>query len=269
MPNFVPVVYSNGAAVLRSDGKTQRVACPPLAQWLQAYDALQVFRGRGHVTYYQTQGTGVAASGPTHDCGSADDTEYTCDAAIMDAREMGAVQWHRIPGRDGWPSSGANHNHRVLPCGYNSCNQYQIDAYLAGYNGLGGGGRAARDRLPRPSVIRTWQQGIAWAQAQMGAGPMTQTTQEDDMTPDQDARLARIEQTLAALAHQQQTVKRLTVVDPTTKKPVGIALVAGGKVMPAPDQQTIDALAWAQSCADGGQIGTNQLGWITNMQKGV
>ena len=185
MPNFVPVVYSNGGPVLASNGG-QRVACAHLAQWLKVYDALQVARGRGHVTYYQTVG-GADASAGTHLCGSAWDMAYTSDAAIMDAREMGAADWHRRPGYNGWPSSGANHVHGLILCGDNSCNGYQYTAWLSGHNGLGMNGVGAGDMLPRPSTIRTWQQGIAWAQAQMGVGPMTQTTnspepqQEDSM----------------------------------------------------------------------------------------
>ena len=184
MPNFVPVVYSTGTAVMRSDGKTQRVACPPLAQWLTVYDGLHVARGRGHVVYYQTMG-GADASAGTHNCGSAWDMKYTGDAAIMDAREMGAADWHRIPGYNGWPYTGANHNHGLIRCGDNNCNGYQYTAWLSGHNGLGLNGVGAGDPLPRPSVIRTWQQGIAWAQAQIVqlSIPMTiASTQEDDMS---------------------------------------------------------------------------------------
>ena len=176
---LVPVVYSTGGPVLASSG-AQRVACTHLAQWLTVYDALQVARGRGHVVYYQTQGTGVAASGGTHDCGSAWDMEYTGTAPIMDAREMGAADWPRLHS-NGWV--GGEHVHGVIRCGDNSCNGYQYTAWLSGHNGLGLNGVGAGDPLPKPSVIRTWEDGIAWAQAQMGVGPMTQktTTQEDSM----------------------------------------------------------------------------------------
>lgn len=170
----VPVVYSGGAPVLASSG-AQRVACPHLASWLVAFDALQVARGRGHVTYFQTVG-GADASAGTHLCGSAWDMAYTSDAAIADAREMGAAIWHRRPGFNGWPSSGADHVHGVIGCGDNACNGYQITAYWLGYNGLGLNGVGAGDPLPKPATRRTWQEGIAWAQAQI-----TGTQQEDDM----------------------------------------------------------------------------------------
>jgi hypothetical protein len=175
---FVPVSYSNGIPVLASNG-TQRVACSHLALWLATYDALQVARGRGHVTYYQTVG-GADASAGTHLCGSAWDMAYISDAAIADAREMGAAQWHRIPGYGGWPSSGADHCHGLILCGDNACNRYQYTAWLGGYNGLGLNGWGAGDPLPRPETVRTWQDGIAWAKAEI-ARLTTPATQEDPM----------------------------------------------------------------------------------------
>lgn len=183
MVNFVPVSYSNGTPVLASGGST-RVACTHLAQWLQWYDALQVARGRGHISYYQTQGTSIGASAGTHACGSAWDMHYTGDDAIRDAHEMGAAQWHRIPGHDGWPSNGADHCHGLISCGDNSCNGYQYTAWKAGYNGLGNG-YAARDRLSLPGVIRSWQQGIDWAKSQITPNPAPTPTPEedDDMMP--------------------------------------------------------------------------------------
>ena len=175
---FVPVVYSTGGPVLASNGRTQRVACPHLAAWLKVYDALQVARGRGHVVYYQTMG-GADASAGTHNCGSAWDMQYTGSAPIMDAREMGAADWPRLHS-NGWV--GTEHVHGLIRCGDNGCNGYQYTAWLSGHNGLGLNGVGAGDSLPKPSVIRTWQQGIAWAQAEIArlSGPMTITTQEDE-----------------------------------------------------------------------------------------
>lgn len=167
----VPVVYSGGAPVLASSG-AQRVACPHLASWLIAYDALQVARGRGHVAFYQTMG-GADASAGTHLCGSAWDMAYTSDAAVMDAREMGAAVWPRLARYD-WHTG--EHVHGVIACGDNACNGYQYQAYWLGLNGLGLNGAGGTDPLPKPSTRRTWQEGIAWAQAQI-----TGTQQEDDM----------------------------------------------------------------------------------------
>jgi hypothetical protein len=187
------VTYSNGAPVLASSG-AQREASPPLAEWLVTYDALQVARGRGHVTYYQTTGAS-SASGGTHICGSAWDMKWLggphIDAAgsapVMDAREMGAADFPRLWSL-GWPElvsegGGGEHVHGVIRCGYNGCNNYQYQAWLDGYNGLGSlPGHAARDPLPKPAVIRTWQDGIAWAQAQIAQLTSTMTiTQEEDV----------------------------------------------------------------------------------------
>lgn len=169
---FVPVTYSDGAPVLSSTG-SQRVACAHLAEWLVTLDALNVARGRGHVTFFQTMG-GADASAGTHTCGSAWDMKYTSDAAVMDAREMGAAVWPRLA-KYGWTTG--DHVHGLIACGDNSCNAYQYAAYWLGYNGLGLNGVAAGDPLPKPSARRTWQEGIAWAQAQMN----TTTTTEDDM----------------------------------------------------------------------------------------
>jgi hypothetical protein len=180
MPGFVPVVYSDGTPVMRTGGKIQREACVHLAAWLVWYDRLQVARGRGHVVYYQTQGVDTTASKGTHDCGSAWDMKWISDASIADAREMGAASWHRVPGYNGWPSNGADHVHSLIMCGDNGCNGYQYVAYWLGYNGLGLNGVGAGDPLPKPSMRRNWQEGIAWAQAQIGT-PIATTTTEDDM----------------------------------------------------------------------------------------
>lgn len=172
---FVPVSYSNGVPVLASDGVTPRVACVHLAEWLQVYDALQVARGRGHVTYYQTMG-GADASAGTHLCGSAWDMAYTGDAPIMDAREMGAADWPRLHSL-GWPANLGEHVHGLISCGDNACNAYQYTAYWLGYNGLGLNGVGAGDPLPKPKTRRTWREGIDWAKAEIARI----TTTEDDM----------------------------------------------------------------------------------------
>jgi hypothetical protein len=177
---FVPVSYSNGIPVLASNG-TQRVACAHLAQWLEVYDALQVARGRGHVTYYQTMG-GADASAGTHLCGSAWDMSYRGNDPIMDAREMGAAVWPRLHSL-GWPASQGEHVHGLIRCGDNSCNGYQYSAYLSGCNGLGLNGVGGTDPLPKPSTIRSWQDGIAWAKAEIVrlTTPPAPAPQEDPM----------------------------------------------------------------------------------------
>ena len=166
----VPVVLSGDIPTYTSKG-APRVACEHMAEWLKVYDALQVARGRGHITLYQTLG-GADASAGTHECGSAWDMSYTGTDPIMDAREMGAAVWPRIRSL-GWTTG--EHVHGVISCGDNNCNAYQYAAYWNGYNGLGLNGIAAGDPLPKPSTRRTWREGIAWAQAEI-------TRIEDDVT---------------------------------------------------------------------------------------
>lgn len=176
MPAFVPVVYSGGAPVLASGG-SQRVACAHLAEWLAVYDALQVARGRGHVTYFQTMG-GADASAGTHTCGSAWDMAFTGNAPILDAREMGAAVWPRLHSL-GWV--GGEHVHGLISCGDNSCNAYQYAAYLLGYNGLGQNGYGAGDPLPQPTTRRTWREGIVWAKAEIARLTAPTPQEEPDM----------------------------------------------------------------------------------------
>lgn len=88
------------------------------------------------------------------------------------------------------------------------------------------------------------------------------------MTPDQDARLARIEATLAALA-QKPATKRVSIVDPTTKKGLGVGLVVGGVLYHPANGETLDAAEWVHNAPVNGQIGTNQLADILAMQAGA
>lgn len=53
-----------------------------------------------------------------------------------------------------------------MGCPHNSPARYQIDAYKAGFNGLGLNGRGGKDTGPRGITYRTWREGIAWAKAQ-------------------------------------------------------------------------------------------------------
>ena len=176
---FVPVTDSLGRPVMRSDGTTPRVACADMAEWLFWRDALEVARGRGHLKLFQTFGD-APESFLTHIDGSASDREHVSIASVMDSREMGMAEYPRIKAY-GW--TGAQHDHGMIPCGHNAHNLYQWTAYLDGYNGLGLLGRGAGDPLPRPAVIRTWQQGIVWAHAEIarlnGTAPATQ--EDDDM----------------------------------------------------------------------------------------
>lgn len=142
-------------------------ACSCLIEWLPVYEQELLRRKviKESIDIYQLIG-GAAASGGTHATGGAFDIAQTSTTAIYVARQMGAdATWHRPYN---WDSRGGmSHTHGVLRnCPHNGPARYQIAAVDAGYNGLGSGGRGARDTGPRPLSGRTWRQGIEWAKAQ-------------------------------------------------------------------------------------------------------
>lgn len=141
-------------------------ACDCLARWLPAYEAELQARGllTGPLHIYQLIG-GAAASAGTHSTGGAFDlTDLPGDRDLWVARQMGAdATWSRL-------TMDPPHVHGVLRgCPHNAPARYQIDAVDDGYNGLGTGGRGGPDDGPRPLMGRTWQQGIAWHNANVKA----------------------------------------------------------------------------------------------------
>ena len=111
---------------------------------------------------------GAQASGGTHTAGGAFDVWQHDPVTQEIGREMGAATWNRVAPH--W--SGSKHSHGVLNgCPHNWPARYQIDALADGYSGLGKGGRGSRDYGPGPRQLRTWREGIAWANKQL----------EDDM----------------------------------------------------------------------------------------
>lgn len=97
-------------------------------------------------------------------------------------KEMGGWGWPRFDedGRwDGDPWENNEHLHGgVNGCPHGHSQAYdQLAAYKKRLSGLASGGT---DPYPRPSVYRTWKQGIAWAEAQIN-GPTTTTPEEDDV----------------------------------------------------------------------------------------
>lgn len=159
MPDYV--VYFRG-----------KPACPCLAEWLPVFEAELVRRGvvKQSIDIAQLIG-GAAASGGTHASGGAFDIWQHDPETIRVARQMGAdATWQRTP------AQGFDyHAHGVLRgCPHNGPARYQIDAVDDGYNGLGSGGRGARDDGPRPLSGRTWREGIAWANEQGDDMPFTE-----------------------------------------------------------------------------------------------
>ena len=141
-------------------------ACDCLAAWLPAYEAELLARGiipaGGALTIYQLIG-GAVASGGTHATGGAFDV-YVADhaRAVRVARKMGAdATWFRPRNWDG--RGGMPHIHGVLnECPHNGPARYQIDAVVAGFNGLGKGGRGGPDDGPRPLFLLSWSEGVEW-----------------------------------------------------------------------------------------------------------
>lgn len=167
-------------------------ACACLVAWMPAYEAELQRRGiigqGAQIGIYQLIG-GAAASGGTHASGGAFDTAYYGPESVAVARQMGAdATWLRPYN---WDSKGGiAHVHGVLRgCPHNWPARYQIDAVDDGFNGLGAGGRGARDDGPRPLSGRTWEQGIEWA-IEQGEQDMPKYTEWDKA--DRDALAADV-----------------------------------------------------------------------------
>lgn len=147
-------------------------ACPCLAEWIPWFEKylqhIGVLKAGEQLHLWQLIGD-AAASGSTHHDGGAEDDACVSPAAVLASRQMGAAAWHRAYNWDG--KGGMEHAHRVLNgCPHNTPARYQIAALIANFNGLGYAGHAAPDNGPRtPDVfpLRTWQQGIKWAKAQI------------------------------------------------------------------------------------------------------
>lgn len=157
-----------------------RTSCDCLAEWLVVFEALALRLGIIKRPLQITQLTGgAAASGGTHEEGGAWDIWDILPALVWLAREMGSASWIRTKEQKFTP-----HTHGVLNgCPHNGPARYQVVAYLAGYNGLGKGGRGTRETSARK--LRTWREGITWAKSQLENTTDTAPTEEDDMTPEE------------------------------------------------------------------------------------
>ncbi|WP_052337072.1 hypothetical protein [Nocardioides alkalitolerans] len=156
-----------------------RTACTCLAQWLPVLERLAQHRGilDGDLTITQMTGRAAASAG-THKEGGAVDWLETIRALVDLAREMGGASWIRLR-----PAFDIDHTHTVLNgCAHNGPARYQVTAYLAGFNGLGKGGRGGRE-TDEPRKLRTWREGITWAKAQLENTP---TEEDDDMSKYED-----------------------------------------------------------------------------------
>lgn len=141
-------------------------ACTCLVEWLPVFEGELLRRGviKQSIDIAQLIG-GAKASGGTHATGGAADIWQHDPVTVKVAREMGAAAWARTAAQGFDP-----HTHLVLNgCPHNEPARYQIAALADGFNGLGKGGRGAKDDGPTPRQLRTWQEGIEWARRQRAA----------------------------------------------------------------------------------------------------
>jgi hypothetical protein len=147
------------------------VGCDCLRAWLPVVEHLGLALGLIRESLDCIQLTGAATkSAGVHAAGGAADLVQRSDPWIALYRNAGAAAWRRDADPDDgnvWPAD-EEHTHLVLiGCPHNGPARYQVEAYRAGYDGLGYLGRAHRDPHPKPATIRTWSQGIAWAQSEL------------------------------------------------------------------------------------------------------
>lgn len=205
----LPTAATPGYGWYNATNGSRWVACDCLIAWLPWFERVLLARGliKSCIDPWQLTG-GAKASGNTHSQGGAFDLLYQTSAAhVAVAREMGApATWARTVAQ-GFTRA---HTHGVLSgCPHNGPAAYQITAQRRGYNGLGQAtsgpyagmwGYGHKDEFPDPTTYRTWQQGIAWAQAEvkrLTASSSTPTPapalEEDDMAMTPAERQALID----------------------------------------------------------------------------
>lgn len=166
-------------------GRPSTYGCPHMAVWLPLFSRLCQLRGivDEHLDVSQVAGD-YSGSGITHLDGTAADVwQHTPEVAEL-AREAGApASWPRGP-KFG-QGSMSYHSHLVLDCPCVSRADYQIAAVKAGGDGLGVGGMAGDDYIPRPSVWRNYWDGLAWLRSQID-----QLEEEMKLTDDDLDRIA-------------------------------------------------------------------------------
>ena len=159
----LPTAATPGYGFYPTYGSNPDVACNCQRAWLPVFMRLLELKGLGRIVVWNCV-SDLEASGNTHYGGGATDWGGISRARAMLAREMGAIAT--------WPRDWTNnqHTHSVLyGCPHTStAADYQITACLIyRRDGLGYHGLAGPDPLPLPSTIRTWEQGITWAKAEI------------------------------------------------------------------------------------------------------
>lgn len=140
-------------------------ACPCLAAWLPVFE---IAIGRSP-RWFQLVGDAPASAG-FHRGGGSADSEPLSDSELRIARNMGAAAWNRW-----WTDSDGDPNYhahlRLNGCPHNTIAQPQVADLNAGRDGTGPlyDNAGAPDNGPRDGVLwplRTWREGIAWANEQ-------------------------------------------------------------------------------------------------------
>lgn len=169
-------------------------ACTCLTAWLPVYERL-IDR---QLRLFQLVGDAPASAG-FHKGGGSIDTAPLTKAELRAARNMGAAAWNRW-----WDKN--NHAHmRLNGCTHNTVAQPQVTDLNEGRDGTGPlyDNAGTPDNGPRDGVhwpLRTWRQGIEWAEAQM---------EDDDMATAKDEILAAIAALSAKLdAHEKREQAR-------------------------------------------------------------
>ncbi len=136
-------------------------ACSCLAAWIPVFEDLI----GEELHWFQLVGDAPASEG-FHKGGGSGDTRLLTDRELRIARNMGAAAFNR-----NWP--GNKHAHlRLNGCPHNSVAQPQVDDLNEGRDGTGPlwDNAGAPDNGPRDGVkfpLRTWREGIKWAEARL------------------------------------------------------------------------------------------------------
>jgi len=187
----LPTASTPGYGTITRGGRTF-VGCDCIIAFLLAGERLGLAKGLLKKELDIVQLTGdAAASGNVHRLGAAFDVLQFSQPWVVIWREMGASFWPRLdpnPTRPGDLWDNNEHGHGGITCPHDDLITYQMVAYKRGYSGLGKAssgpyagqwGYGSLDpNSYRPKVYRTWQEGIAWADAQVAA---INAAKENDM----------------------------------------------------------------------------------------
>lgn len=149
-------------------------ACDCLAEWLPVFEKMI---GRAPLLF-QLAGDAPASAG-FHRNGGSVDYEPLSENELRIARNMGGAAWNR------WWADNYHSHTRLNGCTHNSIGQPQVEDLNEGRDGTGPlyDNAGAPDNGPRSDVhwpLRTWRQGIEWANDQL----------EDDVTPEDIDKIA-------------------------------------------------------------------------------